>query len=83
MQRLAGEAPLLVVSDRRRLADLARHEPGIEHFDVREAFAGHEREVTFPDDGHWTPAGHERLARALLPLVRQQLEATAPPSNGR
>lgn len=73
MRRLAGDAPLVVVSDRRRLADLARHEPGIEHLDVRRAFRGHEREVTFPVDGHWTPTGHERLAEALLPLVRSWL----------
>jgi hypothetical protein len=69
MKRLVGDAPLLVVSDRRRLADFARHEPGVEHFDVREAFRGHEREVRFPVDGHWTTVGHARLARALEPLV--------------
>jgi lysophospholipase L1-like esterase len=64
-KRLLGDVPLVVVGDRRRLASFARETPGVRYLDLREAFAGIRKPLTFPEDGHWTPVAHAALAEAL------------------
>ncbi len=69
---LAG-VPLVIVSDEKRLEDFARDEEGIEHVDLREAFAGVEKDVLFRTDRHWNAQGHARAAAALQETLRPLL----------
>ena len=73
-QRLLGDVPLVVVSDRDRLAAFARETPGVEHVDLRAAFAGANEPLAFADDGHWTPPAHVRIAEALRACIGELFE---------
>jgi lysophospholipase L1-like esterase len=73
MRASAGTATLVIVSDEQRLADFARDEEGIEHVDLRRAFAGVEEDVQFRTDKHWNAEGHARAATALEEALRPLL----------
>lgn len=68
-KRLLGDVPLLIVSDRGRLASLAEESEGIAHLDLRDVFEGFKEPIAFPNDGHWTPGAHDKIARALGELA--------------
>lgn len=70
MKQRIGEVPLVLVSTERRLADLAREEPGIHHVDLTGVFAAREDGLQFPLDGHWTPSAHAAIARELHERLR-------------
>lgn len=55
--------PLVIVSGESRLAALAREERGMHHVDVSEVARGDG--LQYPQDGHWTAAGHAIVAREV------------------
>jgi len=73
MERRLGDVPVVLVSTERRLADLAREEPGIHHIDLSRLLSASGGGVQFPLDGHWTPPAHAAIASELHESLRPLL----------
>lgn len=56
-----GDVPLLILSERNQLIDLARRSD-LEHLDIRPALLGLGAGARFPVDGHFTEDGHRAIA---------------------
>jgi lysophospholipase L1-like esterase len=63
--RAGHPPPLILLSETDELAQLAASEDGIEHVDLRPTLTRAGPSAHFPQDGHWTPRGHELVGRAL------------------
>lgn len=65
---LAG-VPLVIVSNERRLAALARAEPGVRHVELGDMANAREPMLVYEHDGHWNSAGHALVAEKVDALL--------------
>jgi lysophospholipase L1-like esterase len=74
MLRELDGVPLLVLSENSQLERLAERS-SLHHLDLRPVLSALGEQARYPMDGHFTPAGHEVIARELLPPIRDLLQA--------
>jgi lysophospholipase L1-like esterase len=69
-----GDAACILAAHGNELAAFAQREPELMFLDLGAVLPADGTGLSFPQDGHWTAAGHARVAAALAPLIEQALD---------